>query len=144
MTPNRVKRLAMGAFAAIVLLAGVGVGTANAQGRRVQRPHPRPPRVIVYRPYYRPYFSPFYDPFWGPRWGWGPTYTVVDPIAYEREKGYKEGRDEGKDDAKKGRPSNPTGHKDYLKSDSFTFRESFVKGYNESYQERMAKLRAAG
>jgi hypothetical protein len=140
---NIAKRLLLTAFAGVMLFTGVGSITANAQGKAVRRPHRPPKRIIVYRPYYRPYYHPFYDPFYDPFWGsyWGPRYTVVDPIAYQREQGYGEGRDEGKDDAKKGRLSNPTGHKDYLKSNSLTFREAFVRGYNEGYQERMAKIR---
>jgi hypothetical protein len=66
---------------------------------------------------------------------------VVDPVAYQREKGYREGRDEGKDDAKKDRPANAIGHKDYLKSDSIHFREAFVQGYNEGYQQKIAEIR---
>jgi hypothetical protein len=69
---------------------------------------------------------------------------VVDPIAYQREQGYNEGRSEGKKDAKKGRPAAPTGHKDYLKSSSLAYREAFVQGYNERYREEMAEIRGDG
>jgi hypothetical protein len=66
---------------------------------------------------------------------------VVEPIAYQREQGYSEGRGEGKDDAKKGRPANPTGHKDYVKSRSLAFREAFVQGYETGYQEKLEDIR---
>ena len=135
MRPNIAKRLVMGAFVAVMLFAGVGLTTADAQTRVYRRPH----RVIVYRPYYRPFYNRFYNPFWDTYWG--STYTVVDPIAYQRDMGYSEGRDEGKDDAKKGRPANPTGNKHYINSDSAAFREAFVRGYNERYQEKMAEMR---
>jgi hypothetical protein len=58
-------------------------------------------------------------------------------LADLREKGLKEGRDEGKKDAKKGRPANPTGNEDYLKYGSLAYREAFVRGYHERYQEQM-------
>ena len=129
---SRVKQFVIGGFAAVMLLSGVFSSTAEAQGRVIRRP----PRIIVYRP-----FNPFryrrYDPFWDPFYT--SRYQVVDPIAYQREQGYSEGRHEGKDDAKKGRPFNPTGHKDYLKSNSLAYREAFVKGYNERYREEAAE-----
>ncbi len=134
MNPNRTKKLIMGLFLVVTLLAGIGVTTADAQRRRGVH---RPSRIIVYR-HYSPFWHRSYDPFWNPFY---PRYQVVDPIAYERERGYKEGRDEGKEDAKKERPANARGHKDYLKSNSLTFREAFVQGYNEGYQEKLSDLR---
>lgn len=136
MKPNRMKRMIVGAFAAVLLMSGALIGTAEAQGRFVRR-HNRPARVIVYRP-----FSPFwhrqYDPFWDP---FPTSYRVVDPIGYQREQGYSEGRSEGKDDAKKGLPADPTGHKAYLKSKSLAFREAFIQGYNERYHEEIGEVR---
>ena len=125
----RVKELVIGAFAAIILLSGVFATTARAQNRVVVQ---RPPRVIVVRRY-NPF--PFWDPFYTSR------YQVVDPIAYQREQGYNEGRSDGKKDAKKGMSANPTGHKDYIKSNSLAFREAYVQGYNERYREEMAENR---
>jgi hypothetical protein len=138
---NKAKQLILGVFAAVLIMSGALTITAEAQNRGVNKPRRVPKRVFVYRPYYR-YYSPFYHPFSDPFWGsyWGPTYRVVDPIAYQREQGYREGRDEGKDDAKEGRPANPTGHKDYLKSNSLAFREAFVQGYDERYREEIAKI----
>ena len=139
MKTNRVKQLILGAFAAVVLMSGVFTTTAEAQTRGVRR-H-RPNRVIVYRPYwYNPFYTPFYSPFYDPFWGSSLTYRVVDPIAYQKEQGYREGKDEGKDDAKKGLPANPTGDKHYLKSDSVHFREAFVQGYNDGYREKKNDL----
>jgi hypothetical protein len=54
---------------------------------------------------------------------------------------YREGKEEGKDDAKKGRPANATGHKDYVKSNSIHFREAFIQGYEVGYREKLADLR---
>jgi hypothetical protein len=135
MKSNKAKALIMGLFFVVTLLIGVGSITANAQNRGFVR---RPSRVIVYRHYspiwYR-HYDPFYDPFYYSR------YRVVDPIAYQKEQGYREGKSEGKDDAKKDRIANATGHKDYLKSDSIHFREAFVKGYDDGYQEKIAEIR---
>jgi hypothetical protein len=135
MKSNKAKALIMGLFFVITLLVGVGSITANAQNRGVVR---RPNRVIVYRhysPFWYRHYDPFYDPFYYSR------YRVVDPIAYQKEQGYREGKDEGKDDAKHNRIANATGHKDYLKSDSIHFREAFVKGYDNGYQEKIAEIR---
>src|SRR5262245_7495400 len=128
----KIKRIVIGAFAVIMLLSSAIVTTTDAQTRVIRRP----PRVIVYRPY-TPFWYRRYDPFWDPFYS--SRYTVVDPIAYQRQQGYSEGRDEGKKDAKKGRPSNPTGNKDYLKSSSLAYREAFVQGYNERFREEMAE-----
>jgi len=133
---SKINQLAIGAFAAITLLSGVFATTAEAQGRvRVIR---RPPRVIFVRPY-NPFWYRRYDPFWDPFYF--TRYRVEDPIAYQRELGYRDGRDEGKKDAKKGRPANPRGHKDYIKSNSLAYREAFVQGYNERFREEMAEIR---
>ncbi len=123
------KKLLMSAFAAVILLPGVSTITATAQDRH----YPRPQRVIIYRPFY-PIYDPFWDPFWDPYW-W-PNYRVVDPIAYNQEWGYREGRDEGKDDAKVGRPPNPTNNKDYYKSSSYAYRQAFIQGYYDAYREK--------
>ena len=132
MKHHKTKKLIMGLVLTVTLLVGVGLTTAEAQSRRGHRPG----RIFIYR---NPFWYRHYDPFWNSYYS--PTYRVVDPIAYERERGYKEGRDEGKDDAKKDRPANATGHKDYLKSNSITFREAFIQGYNAGYQEKVDDLR---
>ncbi|HEY7543912.1 MAG TPA: hypothetical protein VID27_03475 [Blastocatellia bacterium] len=132
MKPNKVKTLIMGLSLVVMLLVGVGSTVADAQGRRGgHRPH----RVIIYRTY-NPFWYRHYNPFFYPGY-----YRTVDPVAYQREQGYREGKDEGKDDAKKDRPANPTGNKHYVKSDSIHFREAFVQGYNEGYREKIAEMR---
>jgi hypothetical protein len=131
---SRIKQLVISAFAATMLLPGAFATRAEAQDRIVRRP----PRVIVVRPY-NPFWYRRYDPFWDPFYS--THYRVVDPIAYQREQGYRDGRDEGKKDAKKGRPANPTGHKDYIKSNSLAYRETFVQGYNERFREEIAEIR---
>jgi hypothetical protein len=130
----RIKQLVICAFAAIMLLSGVFATSARAQHRVIRRP----PRVIFVRPY-NPFWYRRYDPFWDPFYS--TRYRVVDPIAYQREQGYRDGHDEGKKDAKKGRPANPTGNKDYIKSNSLAYREAFVQGYNERFREEMAEIR---
>jgi hypothetical protein len=131
---SRINQLVIGASFAIMLLSGAVATTAEAQDRVIRRP----PRVIVVRPY-NPFWYRRYDPFWDPFYS--TRYRVVDPIAYQREQGYRDGRDEGKKDAKKGRPANPMGHKDYIKSNSLAYREAFVQGYNERFREEMAEIR---
>lgn len=135
MKSNKVKGLIIGVFLLAMLVGGIGTTTADAQSRR--RGH-RPPRVIVVRPY-NPYWYRHYDPFWDSFYY--SRYHRVDPIANQREQGYRDGKDEGEEDAEKGRPANATGHKDYLKSDSIHYREAFVQGYNAGYQEEIADIR---
>ena len=130
---NRVKSLIPVFFFLCMIVAAVGPTTAEAQTRSGVR---RPRRVIVYRPY-NPFWYRYHDPFWSPYYY--PRAVAVDPIAYQRERGYREGKGEGEEDARKGRPANPTGHEDYLDSDSLAFREAFVKGYEEGYREEFAE-----
>lgn len=131
---GKAKSLVMGFFLVSVFAFGLGSTTAEAQTRRVVR---RPPRVIYYRPYYNPFWYRRYDPFWDSYYY--PRTVVVDPVAYAREQGYREGKNEGEEDARKGRPSNSKGHEDYLRSDSVNFREAFVQGYEEGYREEVAE-----
>ena len=137
MKSNKAKSLMMIFLAVVMLLAGIGSTTANAQGRRIKVVQ-RPQQVIIYRTY-NPFWYSYYDPFWSSHYY--PQYVVVDPIAYQKELGYSEGKDEGEKDAKKGRPANATGHKDYIKSDSQAFREAFIEGYNKGYKEEIADIR---
>lgn len=118
-----IKRLAMGALVALVLLTGFGtVTTVDAQDRGFRRPR----RVIIYRPY---------RPFWGPYWD--RTYHVIDPIAQQREEGYGDGRSAGKKDAKVGNEIDPEEHKDFKKSKSLAYREAFLRGYADGYREKV-------
>jgi hypothetical protein len=135
MKSNKVKRVVVGLFLVVMLASGIGATTADAQDRR--RGH-RPPRVIIYR-HYDPFWHRHYDPFWDPFYS--SRYRVVDPVAYQRETGYREGKNEGERDAKKGRPADARSHKDYRKSDSIHFREAFVQGYDEGYREEIAEVR---
>src|ERR1041385_4496611 len=126
MKSNKLKRFFIGVLGSAILLVGIGLTTAQAQGRVIIRPRP-----FIVRPY------------WGPRWGWGPywgpTYTVVNPIAAQREQGYSDGHKQGKDDAKHERANAPEDQKKYLKSDSMTYRQAFLKGYADGFDEQLNK-----
>jgi hypothetical protein len=134
------KKLIMSLFAAVILLPGVSKVTADAQYVYWRRPV----RVIIiqpYRPVVRPYYPvvqpyypvyyPAYDPYILP------TYGVVEPFSYLQGKGYKEGVDEGKDDAEDGRLPNPTIHKDFYKSYSPVYRQAFIQGYYDAYRRKI-------
>src|ERR671932_1921973 len=100
---DRVKRSVLGVLAVVLLLLGALPATTQAQYRRHTRV------VIVPRPF-------FHSGFYGPRW-YGPSYVrVYDPIAYQRETGYSDGLSRGKDDAKHGKPNDPSSHKHYRDS----------------------------
>lgn len=132
---NRVKSLIPGLFFLFALFAFVGPATAEAQTRRGAH---RPRRVIVYRTY-NPFWYRRYDPFWGS--SYYPRTAVFDPVADARAQGFKEGKNEGEKDAKKGRPSNSKGYEDYLKATSQTYRQAFAQGYNELYRSQSAQRR---
>ena len=128
MKSNKTKGLIMGLMLVATLLLGVGSTTAQAQHRGFRRHGP----VIVYRPY---------RPYWGYGWGWrdpfwNRTVTVVDPIAQARESGYSDGHKRGRDDAKHEKPNSPESHKHYRNSHSLTYRQAFLQGYADGYNER--------
>jgi hypothetical protein len=138
MKPDKTNRLILAFVVMGMLMVGVGSISANAQGRHAVR---RPGRVIVYR-HYNPYWygcNRFYNPFWDPFYY--SSYQVVDPVAYQTEKGYRDGRNQGKEDAKKARPAVATDNKNYSKSDSIHYREAFVKGYKEAYPAKVAEIK---
>lgn len=121
---NNVKRMITGLFVLVVLMVGIGSTTADAYtgGRR---------RVVIVR-HYDPFWHHRYDPFYyGPR---------VNTVAYQQERGYSEGKDQGEKDAKKGRPADPKAQKEYRKSDSKAFRNAFVEGYEEGYDDKSDKI----
>lgn len=107
-------------------------GRGADEGRGAQAaPRDRLPALL--QPVLVPALRPVPDPYYHPR------AVVVDPIAYARERGYHEGKDEGGEDDEKGRPANPQGHEDYLKSNSVAFRGAFLQGYEEGYREELAE-----
>jgi len=124
---NRIKKMILGAFVAVFLMSGVLATRAEAQGRFYRRPR----AVIVYRPF-NPFWHRRYDPFWGPS-----TYTVVDPVAARSEEGFRDGRSQGKKDAKKGLEADPTRNKEYNKSNSLAYRQAFVHGYEQGYHAEL-------
>jgi len=131
---NKVKKAIVGLTLVVMLLAGIGGVTAQAQGRGFHGPRP----AFGYRPH-------FYRPYGAYRWwGWygpygSPTITVVNPIAQQRESGYSDGHKRGREDARAGKPESPDSHKHYSKSDSRTYRQAFLEGYDDGYNEQINK-----
>lgn len=128
----KTKNIILSFVVVVMLLAGVGNLTAQAQQRG---------RVIIRQ---RPVFVYPYRPYWG--WGWNDpfwdrTVTVVDPIAQQRESGYSDGHKRGKDDAKDEKPNAPASHKHYRDSHSLTYRQAFLQGYADGYREKLAEVR---
>jgi hypothetical protein len=136
---NKAKGYIIGLVLVIMLLAGVGNLTAQAQHRGRIIIRNRPIVVTRYRPYYWGYR-------YGSPWGWNDpfysrTITVVDPIAQQRESGYSDGHHRGKDDAKDGKPNSPASHKHFSNSHSQTYRQAFLQGYADGYRERLGEFR---
>ncbi len=117
---NSFKGFISGLFVLVVFLVGIGSTTADAHGNGRRR--------VVFVRHYDPFWHHRYDPFF-----YGPN---VNSVAYQQERGYSEGKDQGEKDAKKGRPSDPKGQKDYRKSESKAFRNAFVEGYEEGYEDK--------
>jgi hypothetical protein len=115
------KKLVTRGLLAVLLLFGVWSVTASSADAQ-RRVHGR---VVVVQ---RPLFFPRYYPR---------TYTVYDPIAYQREQGYSDGLSRGKDDAKHGRLNDPASHKHFSESNSITYRDAFAQGYADGYNERI-------
>ena len=131
---SEVKRIVLGVLIVGTLLVSAWSTTATAQGRVVQQPRRV---IIVHRPVY---FRHYWNPYWYSSPYYYPYYNYYDPIAYQKETGYSDGRSRGKSDAKHGRPSDPNSHKHYNDSDSATYREAFLQGYSEGYRDQTNKL----
>lgn len=127
---QKLKKLMIGAFAAIILLAGALTTSATAQTFIIKR-H----RVIVYPPVVYPIYQPIQYPVYEPVYY--PQNWVLYPVGNDWGWGYREGRDEGKDDAEDGRGMNPTMHKDFYKSGSYTYRQAFIQGYYDGYWKKI-------
>ena len=127
---QQLKKLIIGAFAAIILLAGALTTSATAQTFIIKR-H----RVIVYPPVVYPIYQPIQYPVYEPVYY--PRYWIVYPGGNDWSWGYREGRDEGKDDAEDGRMMNPTMHSDFYKSGSYSYRQAFIQGYYDGYLKKI-------
>jgi hypothetical protein len=128
---NSIRRFIPGAV--LGALALFGFGAAGATSARAQVRIVRPPVVVVQRPF-------FGRPWWG--WGWGPPYYssyYYDPIAYQRELGFRDGFNKGKSDARHSRPDDPNSHKDYRNSSSITYRNAFLQGYEAAFKDQRQK-----
>ena len=123
MKSNRIRNLIMGALTTVVFMIGIGTVTqADAQTVVIRRP-----RVVIRT----------HRPIWNPHWD--RTITIVDPIAEEREDGYKDGLEAGKYDAKEDRDFDPENHKKFRKSDSYAYRRAFVRGYENGFRRESHK-----
>lgn len=119
----------MGSLVGLFLISGVFASTALAKPKVVVRTRP----VIVVHTHPRPYWNRRFDPVWVP----SVTYRAFDSISDHREDGFDDGLSQGKKDAKKGFEFDPTGSKDYVKSNSFAYRQAFLSGYNRGYRSEL-------
>ena len=117
---NGIKKVIIGLVIAVVVALGAGPATASAQGRH---------RVIIVQ---RPVFFP--HTYWG---YWNSPYPYYsDPIAYQKETGYSDGLSRGKSDAKHGLAANPESHKHFSNSSSIAYRDAFMQGYEDGYNQQ--------
>ena len=121
-------KVALSSFAVLFITGGVLITTANAQGHRHGR------RIVI---------VPTPHPFWFRRFDRFNRFDRWDEgrrayyRANQREKGFEEGLEQGENDAEKGRRFDPRGQKEYLNSDSHTFRRAFVRGYYLGYRNEI-------
>ena len=123
---NRISKVTMSSLVGLFLMSGVFASTASAKPKVVFRTRP----VVVIHTQPRPYWHRRFDPVWVP----SVTYRSFDSFSDHREEGFDDGLSQGKKDAKKGSEFDPRGSKDYLKSNSFAYREAFVRGYRHGYR----------
>src|SRR5215471_6171519 len=131
---NRIKRLFVGSLFSLMIVLGLGAAGASTTLAQVRRDVVRP-RVFVGGG------GPFFRP-WG--WGWGPPYYgyygyYSDPIAYQRERGFSDGFNDGKSDARHGKVSDPNTHKHYRNASSITYRNAFLQGYTTAYKDQRVR-----
>ena|SRR5215471_2023206 len=130
---SRFRSLFVGCLFSLAVV--LGLGAAGATNTMAQRVVVRP-RVFVGG---GPAFGP-----WGWGWGWGPPYYgysryYYDPIAYQRERGFSDGFNDGKSDARHGKVADPNSHKHYRNSDSMAYRNAFVQGYNTGFKDQRVR-----
>src|SRR5215472_10787392 len=96
---SRLKSLFVGSLFSLAIVLGLGIAGATSTLAQVRRVVVVRPRVFVAQ---RPFFG-------GPGW-WGSPYYgygYYDPIAYQRERGFSDGFNDGKSDARHGKVSDP-------------------------------------
>ena len=119
----------MSSLIGIFLVSGVFASTAIAKPKVIVK---RRPVVVVHTPR-TVFWHRRFDPVWVP----STTYHVTTPFVAFSEEGFEDGRDQGKKDAKKGSEYDPTGSKDYIKSNSFAYRRAYLKGYSVGYRSEI-------
>lgn len=128
MNSNKVITLMMGVLLAAMLLVGFGTATAQAQQSASHRPGP----VEIYSPYQ------VETPDWG-RAYWGSKAAGEHPTAQHRAPGYREGYKRGRDDARHAKAYAPDNHKHYSESGRTAYRQAFLEGYADGYDQQMER-----
>lgn len=145
MRSNQVRRLVTRTVVAVTLLLSawaVTGTTAQAQGRWHGRGFNRPNRVFVQpRVFVRPRSRVFITPrvFVGPRVGFYPrvysSYVPYGGVAYQEERGYRDGFSRGRDDARDGDRYDPYSHSHYRNAGTVAYRDAFLRGYDVGFRE---------
>lgn len=125
MRSHRTIGLLTKVFLGVSLLFGV----MTFAGTTAQAQHRHRGRVIVVSP--RIYPRPFYRPYWGSRVYYTPLGRVT------TSQGYRDGLNDGKDDAKHNKGYRPESHNDYKSAQTSDYFDAYVRGYEEGYRQRM-------
>src|SRR5215471_8252494 len=131
-TMSTTQKLMIGTMFAAALLVAAGSTTGSTAQAQVWR---RPPiivvprtRVFTYPVYPRPFFPEPYYYSYTPRYDAGP-YDVA------AGKGYHDGFDRGREDARDGRIFDPNNSSHFRDSISAGYRDGFRRGYSDGYSQ---------
>lgn len=133
MRTKMINRIALSSFAAVMMVTGIFVTTANAQGGRRHGA-----RIVI---------VPNPNPFWHRRFDRFDRFNRFDRWdglrrdyyrKHQAQEGFKEGLEQGENDAEKGRRFNPRDQREYFKATSHTFRRAFVRGYYLGYRNEIS------
>src|ERR1051326_1247341 len=119
MNLQNIKKIAASIGFAMMIMIGVGM-INNTQAQCVRRPVPLP----AYYPN-QPYFGGVYN-------NGGYNYQGYYPT--QRNKGYRDGLDRGREDARDHRYPNPN-NSEHFRNGNQAYREGFQRGYNAGYHQ---------
>jgi hypothetical protein len=128
---NRLKSLFVGSLFSLAIVFGIGAAGGTSTLAQVRR-------VVVVRP---PVFvagRPFFGGAWlgPPYYGY---YGYYDPIGYQRERGFSDGFNSGRSDARHRKVADPNSHKHYRNASSITYRNAFSQGYSTGFKDERVR-----
>ncbi len=126
MSMQNIKKVAAGVGLAILTVLGAGtIAGSTAQAQCVRRP--LPPAPVYYRN--QPYYNTGYNNGGYYNNGYNNGY-----YAAQRDKGFRDGYDRGREDAEDHRYPNPN-NSEHFRNGNPAYRDGFRYGYQRGYRE---------